>query len=495
MVSTSAPLGRGDGKPRGLAGLRLHTRRLLDRVVDAGFTQRGGVAILAALFLLVRLPWLWTGYGAETDAYRVALSGLHLWRDGEYLPSRLPGYPVHELLMAPLVRLGGSVATDAATALAALAGVLIFARIVRELRQPSPGLIVLAFAFTPFLLVNSVATKDYMWALTFLLAAYLATIRDRPMLAGLLLGLGVGCRITTGLFSLPLLLVYLDRRAWRHAAVFAATLAVTAFAVFLPVTLQYGAGFLAYANSRISPDIVIRSIGQYSLGAVGAIATAAALVLSWRGLLRLPALARSDVQVRVWLLTIVLYLLAFLRLPIDIAYLIPVYPFGYLLLGRVVPRYLLCAVVAIIIASGAIDLDISALHNFNMVTVVRTVRPCRSCTEPAHDWHVRRLYISYATNLGETSVPPHTVVLTGGVFPDFAVLNWDRFRYEVFDRYRPSISMLSDDGAMIDSRDDVIYLASPDRPQVLERLRASGYQIIKADPAGPSWQVSLSPAG
>jgi len=70
---------------------------------------------LAFIFLVVRLPWLWTGYGAETDAYRVALSGLHLWRDGEYLPSRLPGYPVHELLMAPLVALGGSVATNAAT--------------------------------------------------------------------------------------------------------------------------------------------------------------------------------------------------------------------------------------------------------------------------------------------------------------------------------------------------------------------------------------------
>src|SRR5712692_1687428 len=83
-----------------------------DAFLNTDFTRPRNAAFLAAVFLLVRLPWLPTGYGAETDSYRVALSALHLWRDGEFLPSRLPGYPVHELLMAPFVLLGGSVATN-----------------------------------------------------------------------------------------------------------------------------------------------------------------------------------------------------------------------------------------------------------------------------------------------------------------------------------------------------------------------------------------------
>jgi hypothetical protein len=470
-------------------------KEIVDAVLRVDFTQPKSVLVLACIFVLVRLPWLWTGYGAETDAYRVALSALHLWRDGEYLPSRLPGYPVHELLMAPLVQIVGSVATNAATALAALAGVLIFACIVRLLRQPSPGLVVIAFAFTPFLIVNSVATKDYMWALTFLLASYLTAIEDRPVLSGLLLGLGAGCRITTGAFALPLLLLYVDRRAWRGAVFFLLALAVTAFAVFLPVTLQFGRGFFAYADSRLSPDIVIRSIGQYSIGAFGALATLLALALSWRTLLRLPAMARSDVHVRIWLLTIFIYTLVFFRLPIDIAYLIPIYPFGYLLLARVLNRYLLTAVVLVILLSGLIDLDISAMHNFNMVTFAKTARPCRSCAELFHDLHARQLWVGYATKLGETPVAPHTVVLTGGVFPDFAVINWRRFHYGVIDYYRPSISILSDDGSMRDAHGDVLYLASPDRPEVLDRLRAEGYTILKSDPVGPRWDVQLSPSG
>lgn len=464
-----------------------------ERVLNLDFSRTRLAVILAAVFVAVRLPWLWTGYGAETDAYRVALVALHLWRDGEYLPSRLPGYPVHELLMAPLVLVGGSVATNAATALAALAGVLLFARIVRELRSPAPSLLVVAFAFTPLLVVNSVETKDYMWALTFMLAAYLAAIRDRPLLAGVALGLGIGCRITTGVFALPLLLVFVDRRAWRQGAWFVVATGLTAFAVFLPVTLQYGLGFLNYANSYLSPDIIIRSVGQYSIGAIGALSVVGALILSLPNLIRLPRLAVADVHVRIWLLTIALYFAAFVRLPIDIAYLIPVYPFGYLLLGRLINRYLLAAVVVVILVSGVIDLDISAMHNFDLRTFARTVRPCHSCAEYAHDRQLRTLYIHYATELGHTPIPPHTVVLTGGVFPDFAVINWNRFHYEVIDRDRGAVSMLADDGALRDESHDVLYLASPRRLEVLTRLRQQGYAFLKSDPSSPNWDVVLTP--
>jgi len=468
-------------------------QNLLVRIAAADFAGGKAVWILTLIFLLVRLPWLWTGYGAETDAYRVALSGLHLWRSGEYLPSRLPGYPVHELLMAPLVKLGGPVATDAATALIALAGVLLLARLAREAAEPSPGLVVIGMAFTPFLIVNSVETKDYMWALAGMLGSYLALVRNRPLLAGVLLGLAAGCRITSALFGLPLLLLLVGRRPWRETAAFGLSGAITAFAVFLPVTLQYGTHFFAYADSRISPDIVIRSIGQYSLGALGAIATILALAGSWKSVRGLCGLALHDVHVRVWLLAIGVYLLAFLRLPIDIAYLVPVYPFGFLLLGRLLRRGLLAAVLVAIVVSGFIDLDLSALHNLNLMTFARTARPCRSCAELFHDWHVRELYRNYAGSVALRAVPPHSVVLTGAIFPDFAVINWNRFEYGIVDRDRDSISMLSDDGMMRDSKDDVIYLASPDHPSVIDALRGQGYQVFKADPAGAGWDARLTP--
>jgi hypothetical protein len=467
--------------------------RLVAALASTDFSSRPAVWWLSVAFLLVRLPWLWTGYGAETDAYRVALSALHLWRSGEYLPSRLPGYPVHELLMAPLVRFGGSVATNGATALIALLGVLLLARLVRELGEPSPGFVVLGMAFTPFLIANSVETKDYMWALSAMLGAYLALVRSRPILGGVLLGIAAGCRITSLLFGAPLILLLIHRRAWREAVEFALTSAATTFAVFLPVTLQYGTHFFAYADSRISADIVIRSIGQYSIGAVGALATLVALALSWRRVLGLVSLATKDIHVRIWLIAVGLYLLAFLRLPIDIAYLLPIYPFGFLLLGRILRRWMFAAVLVVIACSGLIDLDLSAMHNLNLGTFARTARPCRSCAELFHDWHVRALYVNYARSVPLQAPPPHTVVLTGAVFPVFAVLNWNRFEYSVVDRDRASISMLSDDGMMRDDGRDVVYLASPDRPAVLDGFRAQGYALLKSDPVGVNWDAGFTP--
>jgi hypothetical protein len=65
--------------------------------------------------------------------------------------------------------------------------VLIFDRIVLALRVPGQARLLVAMGFTPWLIVTSTATLDYHWALTAMLSAYLATIRRRYALAGLLL--------------------------------------------------------------------------------------------------------------------------------------------------------------------------------------------------------------------------------------------------------------------------------------------------------------------
>ncbi len=52
---------------------------------------------------------------------------------GKYFPSRLPGNPLHELILTPLIP-AGWVATNLATALVALAGVWVFARILAEVK-------------------------------------------------------------------------------------------------------------------------------------------------------------------------------------------------------------------------------------------------------------------------------------------------------------------------------------------------------------------------
>ena len=126
--------------------------------------------LYTAAFFAARLPFLFAGYGADTDAYRVALSARYFWREGEYLPSRLPGYPLHEAATA-LVIWGGPLLTNLTTAIVAFVGVLVFDRIVVALGVPGRGWLLVAMGFTPWLLVNSTTTIDYHWALTAMLGA------------------------------------------------------------------------------------------------------------------------------------------------------------------------------------------------------------------------------------------------------------------------------------------------------------------------------------
>src|SRR3989304_568661 len=164
------------------------------RLVDLDFPQPLAFAVLAVLYVVSRIPWLDMGYGTDPAAWRVALSAHYLLDSGEYLPSRLPGYPLHEFVTVPLVK-AGWVWTNLSTVGISLVGVYLFARLAERLELPAPGALVLGFAFAPLLWINSVTTMDYMWGLTCILAAYLLACDGRAAPAGVAVGLAAGVRL------------------------------------------------------------------------------------------------------------------------------------------------------------------------------------------------------------------------------------------------------------------------------------------------------------
>lgn len=457
--------------------------------------------LLAFAFFAVRLPFLFAGYGADTDAYRVALSGLYLWSEGEFLPSRLPGYPLHELVTA-LLLWGGPFLTNLSTSLVSFAGLLLFDRIILALKVPGRWWLLVAMGFTPWLLVNSTATLDYHWALTAMVSAYLASIRDRPAVAGVLLGIAAGFRITALAFALPLLVLLLiegqvSDRAYRiqsvkRIGVFGVATAAVALLCYLPVLWTYGAHFWNYAPTSASPDIIIQMVGQRALGVVGALVTLGVLAANWRRLLSLPRLLRSDPHVLVWVLTILIYTVLFLRLPVDAGYLIPIYPFAFLLLARVLSQWALPVIVVATLLSGVIDLTIQGIHNVSPTIAAREVRPSWKEATLWHDWRTRTRWRTFAERIGKAEVPRHSVVLTLGAFPNVAVINWDRFRYMIVERDLDAVSMISDNGALWDDDRDVVFLAVSD-PRILDRFASQGYAIYRAEPIGPDWRVRLTP--
>lgn len=305
-------------------------------------TATSKLGCLFALVLLSRLPFLDAGYGLNIDAWRVARAAREIATTGEYSVSRFPGYPLQEITCALFWR-GGPCALNALTAIFSAVAATAFAVIVRKLGCRDWFLAGLALAATPIFFVSSVCSKDYMWGLAFVLLSLLSALNYRPAVAGALLGLAIGCRPTSAAMALPIALVVADGppHGWRSIAKFAAAASIIALLAFMPAFFRYGIGFLTFYANHPRPTgslILIRSTFEV-WGGFGLIALGIAAGGAW--------LARKQPHSNnpriVWsiLLILAIYITAYLRLPDQAGYLLPIVPAALLLVCLFSPRPIL----------------------------------------------------------------------------------------------------------------------------------------------------------
>ena len=312
-----------------------------------GSTAGGGRLFLtvAAVTFASRLPFLGAGYGSDPDAWRVANAARAIAASHHYVASRLPGFPVQEILSALLWR-GGPWLLNGASALLLALGAGCFALTLRRLGSRDATLGALALASTPVIYIASVSTLDYAWALAALLAALDQALRGRAARAGLLTGLAAGCRLSSLAAVIPFAILLADEREGRGArlARFALVLVAAAAVALAPAYLTYGAGFLrVYEHGYPRLLYVAKNASVDVWGIPGTLALIGA-ALAWalggrppRHAASAPAPAERRVVVAA-LAGIAVFGAAFLRLPHEAGYLIPAIPFVLLLLATVFAR-------------------------------------------------------------------------------------------------------------------------------------------------------------
>ena len=309
-------------------------------------------ATLFAVVLLSRLPFIGVEYGQEFDAWRVARAAQHIAETGEYETSRAPGYPVQEIVCSLIWR-GGPRAINGATAFFSALAATALAAVARRMGGAHWWLAGLAFAAVPVVFVGSVNGKDYLWSLAFALLGVCAVLRARPVLAGVLLGLAIGCRITAAAMILPLGLMLLGElpRAARIGGIARLLLATFAagLAAYSPVLLRYGWGALTFYESLGRPAWkAVVTLGTLEVwGAAGLLGISiAAIGGCFRALRRtLPTACGNALLTPALLLMAAIYLAAYVRLPHQAGYLIPFVTAVILLAARWCPRpaFLACA--------------------------------------------------------------------------------------------------------------------------------------------------------
>jgi len=300
------------------------------------------LTLLCLVIFLTRLPFLSPGYGNDGDAWRVADAALQMAETGSYTASRLPGYPLYEIVAASIVRFGSFV-LNAFSALMGVIAVLFFALTLRQLKCRDTFPATIAFALTPVIYINNVSSMDFMLGLAFGMIALYFTLRGRLLWAGVMLGMAIGSRMTWGAMLLPLLILSLPesgRPDKKQSAFVLITLGVGTL-WFIPVWLQYGWGSFWFADMYPPLVYVFYQSTAGFWGSIGIVVLSLLTILrlfrgptpDWSSLLIDLSTTKGRRLLIASILGIALYLIAFIRLPHDASYLIPALPFVLILLA------------------------------------------------------------------------------------------------------------------------------------------------------------------
>jgi hypothetical protein len=333
-------------------------------------SPRALAATVFAFALLLRGPFLDAGFGWDSDAWRVAGSAAAMAESGRPTLSRIRGNPLPEFAAAlawaaahatGLVRRDLDLAPllNGLTAVVGALGAAAFALLLCRLRLPGALLGGLAFASVPAFLAVSTSTLDYAWGLSFGVAALLAAQAGRPAACAIALGLSIGSRLTGVLFLPPALLLLAGSlpaahpaRALRLAGTAAGALALGA-AFFVPGFLDLGWSLFGYYDiGNPAWSLVVKKATVDLWGWPGAMAVGGAAIAA--GVVGARAVARGQAPDRIVLaagLGLLLFSLAYLRLPYKAAYLLPAVPFAWILLARALPARALAVVATLVMVS------------------------------------------------------------------------------------------------------------------------------------------------
>jgi hypothetical protein len=236
-------------------------------------------------------------YGYDGDAFLSALSALNLKAHGEYVPSRLPGFPLFERLLSLTVHPGDARNSKLLLATISFTNIMLLFFLLGRMNVPRgiASLICLAAAVFPLSVQCAMVVMDYQVMLFFALSAALLFPQGggRPLAAGLrafgaglLVSLAISSRITAALFVAGLCLVLMfDKQQgngrWMRLGLFCLGSAALAPFFYLGACRIYGMHFLSgYPRDYTLIELLaenVRVAMRFFGGLVGIAALAVAL--------------------------------------------------------------------------------------------------------------------------------------------------------------------------------------------------------------------------
>lgn len=391
--------------------------RYLSSVLDADWTRLPYISVLFVSIILSRIPLLDLGYG-EPDAWRIARSALDLRNSHFYETSRFPGYPLPEYFNAIFIN-HGWIVTNATTLFLFLVSVYFFAKICNKMNVPNKGLLVLTYSFFPILWVNSANTMDYIWALTFIMITWFFTLKSWYVMAGIMLGLAIGSRPTSIILIVPFIyLVYMARKDFKPVILFVVPAAIVSFVLFLPLFIHYGFGFISYAESDVNRIALGCELFIEYFGFLAAVFGVFVILVSSKRLF--VNILKGNTEIIFLTLTFILLFIMYFYAPHEAGYLIPIIPFGLILISKISSKRLLI-ILCVLLLSGTVFIAPTFERNEEGDIVIVVDLIDQGLVQK--DIEVRSEQMDFVNGVIAANVPEHSIVITGGYHPAIDIID------------------------------------------------------------------------
>ncbi len=366
--------------------------------------------ILIAVVIISRIPLLFNGFGADGDAWRIARTSLDLWNNGAYRISRIPGFPLYEFLNAPIIGMFGSLGANIATLAVFIVSIFLFKKIIERWNIPHQNIALILYALLPILWKNSALTMDYAWGLCGILASLLCITNRKFVLAGVLLGLAAGARLTHLVFIFPFFFLF-DKAERRFFVLFALSAFIGAIICYVPILFsQNFFPLLSDYNHEVRGATLIRRIGFigyrfiYSFGLLGFVYCGYIII---RAKKKITALKQENFFT-VSAVSIITTVFIFCLLPDEREYLIPMMPFVIIALAMLATKTEFIIASALLISYSFISIDVIR-HNI----VSPSPRLSLQQGFVAKEYIDRKNFSEWREKVSRFSVPDSSFIMIG----------------------------------------------------------------------------------
>ncbi|MGB3946559.1 MAG: hypothetical protein WBM13_01125 [Bacteroidia bacterium] len=414
--------------------------------------------------VLSRIPFLFCGYGVEEDSWGIALAAFYTKLSGIYEPSRLPGHPVQELIYSALWGAGPLVFNGLCAVFSGITTVY-FALILKHLNFTHFFLAALAFAFIPVFYISSTYTIDFVWTEAFVLMSFYYLLKEKYILTGLLLGLAIGCRITSGAMLLPFMIVVWQNDNLKQNFVkllkIGVPMAVISILAFVPVIKQFGLSFFMYYDQFPYPPF-LKVMYKMVIGVFGLVGTLAIIVTTLlivfnRKKITFGQLFQRSLDKRILTASyviIILFIISYFRLPQKSGYMIPVLPCLILLFGYYASsNYFKALCIALIVAPFICSINLTDKlrgATYSKYSIITHVAGQEIFFDPFSgpifsDYSKRKLKINYTNSVLQKvdTINQKTVVIAGWWYNQIMVelIEKNRNNFVIFEFYIDAVKI------------------------------------------------------